>query len=95
MGWLISIILTVVYFWQGGINNWMIISASIFGIAGAIELGFEKIKKIINSKYTYDALMNNEDTKKMYIDFIKEELVKNHYGSNKNDNINYFKHRDD
>lgn len=86
MSGLISVILIIVYFWQGCVNEWMILAASIFGIAGAIVYAVNKIEDIIKTKTMFEIIAKDKS-----IYEIKDMLN----GASKSDSdISWFKHRD-
>lgn len=52
MGWLASLIMLVIYFLQSEPNSYLLIAASIFGVAGSIDLAIEKIAGDVLTKIT-------------------------------------------
>lgn len=86
MNKLISIILILVYFWQGGYDYWIILAASIFGIAGAIEYALNKTEHIVKTKTVYESLTRDKSISEINA-MLNEE-------NKSNSDISWFKHRD-
>lgn len=92
MAWIISLVLLVVYFLQGGYDYWLIIAASIFGVAGSITNVGYKICDTIKTKTIYDSITKDKSAEEVAADIITSM---GDIKDCKNNNIMYFKHRDD